>query len=119
MRFLSGLQDETVVGSQRKRIGGEFIQLRLPEANRRLHVPRSLVLAQNVGDVIGAESAGGMCSDFGLDEAREGMIRATETIAIQNPRIGHQLLRVARNYATHVRCDNLRSSPNCLTFVLA
>ena len=60
MRFLSGLQNETVVGSQRERIGGEFIQLRLPEANRRLHVPRSLVLAQNVGDVIGAEGAGAM-----------------------------------------------------------
>ena len=52
-----GLQDEGVVSSQRERVGGQLIQLRLPEAHRRLHLTPGLLLAQNVGDVIGAEGA--------------------------------------------------------------
>ena len=60
MSFLSGFENEGIVSSQRERIGGEFVQLRLAEANRRLHLPPRLLLAQNVGDVIGAESAGGV-----------------------------------------------------------
>jgi hypothetical protein len=60
MRFLSGLQNEGIVFSQRKRVGGEFVQFQLPEADRRLHLAPCLHLAQNVGNVVGAESAGGM-----------------------------------------------------------
>ena len=51
------MQDEGVVFSQRERVGGEVIQLRLAEANRRLHLARRLLLAQNVGDVVGAKGA--------------------------------------------------------------
>jgi len=46
--------------SQRERIGGEFVQLGIFEAKRRLNLPVHALLANDVGDVIGAESACGM-----------------------------------------------------------
>ena len=53
------MQNEGVVNQQRKRVGGEFIQPRVAEAKRWLFAAWALLLPQNVGDVIGAESAGG------------------------------------------------------------
>jgi len=57
MRFLSRLQNESIVFSQGERVRGEFVQLGPAQAHRRLHITSRLLLAQNVGDVIGAEGA--------------------------------------------------------------
>ena len=57
MSFLSGLQNESVVFSQRERVSGEFIQFRSAETNRRLHLAPPPLLEQNVSDVIGAKGA--------------------------------------------------------------
>ena len=38
-------------------IGGQFVQQRIAQPKRRLRTSRRLLLAQDVGDVIGAESA--------------------------------------------------------------
>ena len=54
------MQDESVVIGQRQRIGGQFVQLWVLEAERRLDVTLDLLLAKDISDVIGAESAGGM-----------------------------------------------------------
>ena len=54
------MKNESVVFGQRQRIGGEFVQFRVFEAKRRLHGSRRLLLAEDVGDVIGAEGAAGM-----------------------------------------------------------
>lgn len=54
------MKNESVVVGQRNRIGDEVIQLGLFEAERRLNLATGLLLAQNVGDVIGAERPGGM-----------------------------------------------------------
>ena len=51
------MQNEGVVSSQRERVGGEVIQLRLAETNWRLHLAPRILLAQNVSDVIGAKGA--------------------------------------------------------------
>ena len=60
MGFLSGTKNESVVFGQRERIGGEFVQCRIFQPEWRLNVAAHLLLAENVGDVIGAESACGM-----------------------------------------------------------
>ncbi len=52
MRFLSGLQNEGVVFGQRERVGNEIVDLRMAEANGRLHLAWRLLLAQDVGDVV-------------------------------------------------------------------
>src|ERR1035441_3111482 len=57
--FLFGLQNEGIVRQQRYRIGGEFIQPRIAEAKRWLFAAWTLLLPQNVGDVIGSESTSG------------------------------------------------------------
>ena len=54
------MQDESVVIGQRQRIGGQFVQLWVLEAERRLDVTLHLLLAKDISNVIGAESAGGM-----------------------------------------------------------
>ena len=54
------MKNESVVLGERKRIGGEFVQRRISETQRRLHVAPLLLLAEDVGDVIGAESSCGM-----------------------------------------------------------
>ena len=53
------MQNEGVVSQQRQRVGGEFVQPRIAKAKRRLFAAWALLLPQNVGDVIGTESAGG------------------------------------------------------------
>jgi hypothetical protein len=58
MRFLSGAKNKNVVVSQRNGIGGKVIQFRLLEAERRLNLAPGPLLAQDVGDVVGAERAG-------------------------------------------------------------
>jgi hypothetical protein len=57
MGFLSGTKNESVVFGQRKRIGGELVQRRVLEEERRLYFAALLLLAKNVADVIGSESA--------------------------------------------------------------
>jgi len=60
MRVLSGLKNQRVVISQRNRVDGKVIEFGLPEVERRLHVAPALLLAQDVGDVVGAERASGV-----------------------------------------------------------
>ena len=55
--FLSGFENEGVVFQQRDRVGGEFVEQRIAQPERRLRTSRRPLLAQDVGDVIGAESA--------------------------------------------------------------
>ena len=54
------MKNESVVLGERERIGGEFVQRGIFEPQRRLHVAALLLLAEDVGDVIGAESARGV-----------------------------------------------------------
>ena len=54
-----GFKNEGVISQQRERVGDEFIQPRIAEAKRWLFAAWRLLLPQNVGDVIGAESASG------------------------------------------------------------
>jgi len=60
MGLLSGTKNESVVLGQRERIGDEFVQRRVSEADGRLHFAALLPLAKNVADVIGSESACGV-----------------------------------------------------------
>ena len=54
------MENETVVVEQGQGIGGQLIELRILEAQRRLDLTPSLLLAKQVGDVVGAERTGGM-----------------------------------------------------------
>ena len=54
------MQNEGIVFSQGERVGDELVQLGLAQPHRRLHVTPGLLLAQNVGDVIGTEGACGV-----------------------------------------------------------
>jgi hypothetical protein len=54
------MQEESVVIGQRQRIGSQFVQLRVVQAEWRLHRPWPLLLVQEIADVVGAEGAGGM-----------------------------------------------------------
>jgi len=54
------MQDKSVVIGQGQRIGGQFVQLWVVKAERRLDRPLPLLLMQEIGNVVGAESAGGM-----------------------------------------------------------
>src|SRR5215471_8076879 len=58
MGVLSGFEDEGVIFHQRYGIGGEFVQVRIAQPERRLRTARATLLAQNVRYVFGAESAG-------------------------------------------------------------
>ena len=55
-----GTKNESVVFSQRKRISGERVERGVFETQRRLNLAGRLLLAEDVSDVIGAESACGM-----------------------------------------------------------
>src|SRR5262250_2345342 len=55
--FLSGRKDEGVIFKQRQRIGGEFVEPRIAQHQRRLRTARRLLLPKDVGDVAGAEGA--------------------------------------------------------------
>src|SRR5580658_7044359 len=57
--ILSGIEDESVVIQQRQRVGDQIVQQRIAQAKRRLRLARGLLLAQDIGDVVGAESTGG------------------------------------------------------------
>src|SRR5687767_2149299 len=59
--FLSGFENESVIFQQRDGIGHEFVQAWIAQLERRLRTPRRLLLAQNVGHIIGAECAGRSC----------------------------------------------------------
>ena len=54
------MQDKSVVIGQGQRIGGQFVQLWVVKAERRLDRPLPLLLMQEIGNVVGAESAGSM-----------------------------------------------------------
>jgi hypothetical protein len=49
------MKNESVILSERKRIGSEFVERRIFEPQRRLHLAALLLLAKDVGDVVGAE----------------------------------------------------------------
>ena len=69
MRFLSRAKNEGVVVDERERIRGESVQLRVFQAQGRLNIAADLLLAENVGDVIGSERSRGI--GF-LDRGRNG-----------------------------------------------
>lgn len=54
------MENETVVVQQRQGIGSQIIELRILEAQWGLHLAAHLLLTQEVGDVVGAECAGGV-----------------------------------------------------------
>ena len=54
------MQDKSVVIGQGQRIGGQFVQLWVVKAERRLDGPLPLLLVQEIANVVGAESARGM-----------------------------------------------------------
>jgi hypothetical protein len=54
------MQDESVVVGQGQRIGGQFVQLRILQAEPGLYLALHLLLAKDIADVVGAECAGGM-----------------------------------------------------------
>ena len=51
------MEDEGVVFKQRQRIGSEFVQQGITQNQRRLRATWGLLLPQDVGDIVGAESA--------------------------------------------------------------
>jgi len=57
--FLSVFQDEGIVVEQGQRIGGELIKFRVAQLQGGLGLTRRGDLVQEMGHVIGAESAGG------------------------------------------------------------
>lgn len=52
------MEDEGVIFEQRQRIGSEFVQQGIAQNQGRLWAPWGLLLAQDIGDVVGAEGAG-------------------------------------------------------------
>ena len=54
------MQDQSVVIGQGQGIGGQFVQLWVVKAERRLDGPLPLLLMQEIANVVGAESTGGM-----------------------------------------------------------
>src|SRR5271170_6939895 len=60
--FLSGFKNEGVVFQQRDGIGDKFVEHRIAEPERRLRPARRSLLAQDIGDIVSAESSG--CSSF-------------------------------------------------------
>jgi hypothetical protein len=57
MDFLSRAKDEGVVVEERQRIGGQLVQFRVLEPKGRLRVTRRLLLAKDVGHIVGAEGS--------------------------------------------------------------
>ena len=60
------MQNESIVLGQGKWIGGQLIKSRIFQTQRRLNISAGLLLRQNVGDVIGAESTGRVSLRQGL-----------------------------------------------------
>ena len=50
------MKDKGVVLSQRKRVGGEFVQRGIFQPERRLDFTAPLLLAEDIGNVVSAES---------------------------------------------------------------
>src|SRR5471030_2196747 len=65
--FLSGFEDKSVIFKQRDGLGYECVQARISQLQWRLRASWGLLLAQNVGDVVGAKSS---CPSRFLDCAR-------------------------------------------------
>ncbi len=63
------MEDEGVIFEQRQRIGGEFVQQRITQNQRRLRATWGLLLPQDVGDVVGAK---GTCRGRFFDGASHG-----------------------------------------------
>ena len=62
------MENERVIIGQREWIGGQFVELWVLKTQRWLYVAPHSLLTENVGDVIGAERAGGMSpGDRGCD----------------------------------------------------
>src|SRR5665213_1270103 len=61
--FLSGFENEGVVSQQREGIGDECIEQRIAQTQRWLRAARRSLLAQDICDIVRAESAGG-CGFF-------------------------------------------------------
>src|ERR1700678_2276027 len=59
--FLSGFENEGVIFQQGDGIDNESVELRIAQPQRRLRTARRPLLTEDVGNVIGAESAGGRC----------------------------------------------------------
>src|SRR5260370_31717245 len=55
--FLSGFEDEGVIVQQGDGVGGQFVQQRIAQPERRLRTAWRPLLTQDVGNVIGSESA--------------------------------------------------------------
>ncbi len=55
--FLSGLENKGVIFQQRDRVGDEFVEQRIAQPERWLRTAWRSLLTQDVGDVIGTESA--------------------------------------------------------------
>src|SRR6266702_4600232 len=55
MAFLSGVKNEGVVLEQRQGVGGQVVQQRIAQTKRWMWPARTLLLPEDVGDVIGAE----------------------------------------------------------------
>jgi hypothetical protein len=49
------LQNESVIFQQRQRISRQFIQSCIPQPHRRLFAARALLLAKDVGNILGAK----------------------------------------------------------------
>ena len=54
-----GRKNESIVGQQRKWIGDQIVQPWITQVNRWLLTARALLLAQDVGHIVGAEGTGG------------------------------------------------------------
>jgi hypothetical protein len=59
--LLSGTKNESVVFGQRQRVGGQLVQRGIAQLERRLHIAPLLLLAEDVGDLIGSKGARGVC----------------------------------------------------------
>src|SRR5262249_61992797 len=68
--FLSRVENEGVILQQRERVGGEIVQPWVAQAEGRLCLSRRLLLAKNVGHVVGAEGAGRGSFVDGLGDRR-------------------------------------------------
>jgi hypothetical protein len=55
MVFLSRVKNESVIGQQRKGIGNQIPQLRISQRYRWLGPPRRLLLANDIGNVVGTQ----------------------------------------------------------------
>jgi hypothetical protein len=77
--FLSGFEDEGVIFEQRDGVSNQVIQSRIAQPQGRLRASWGLLLAQNVGDVIGAERSCG-CRFFNGAGYRLGFFVRSDTL---------------------------------------